>query len=166
MTPLALPEHCLDAIEKVSRGGIGIPEFTRRLKIVISKDAAKVFCSFSLIKQATSSCASRSHGQPFVPTGPQHPVQRKPRRKTGGKSGEETRTTNRARKLQMASHCSTGSGALEVAIIWVGLIDEEAVVACNGVTECDQAINAATAIPTPIVPVEKNSLNMMAPLCS
>ena len=45
----------------------------------------------------------------------------------------------------------------------VGLIDDDAVVACNGVTACDHAINAATAIPIPIVPVEKNSLNMSAP---
>ena len=37
------------------------------------------------------------------------------------------------------------------------MIDEEAVVACNGVTECDQAINAATANPIPMVPVEKKS---------
>ena len=44
----------------------------------------------------------------------------------------------------------------------VGLIDDDAVVACSGVTACDHAINAATAIPIPIVPVEKNSLNMIA----
>lgn len=44
----------------------------------------------------------------------------------------------------------------------VGLIDDDAVVACSGVTACDHAINAATAIPMPIVPVEKNSLNMIS----
>jgi hypothetical protein len=44
----------------------------------------------------------------------------------------------------------------------VGLIDDDAVVACSGVTACDHAINAAKAIPIPIVPVEKNSLNMIA----
>ena len=44
----------------------------------------------------------------------------------------------------------------------MGLIDDDAVVACNGVTECDHAINAATAIPIPIVPVEKKSLRMTA----
>ena len=44
----------------------------------------------------------------------------------------------------------------------VGLIDDDAVVACSGVTACDHAISAATAIPIPIVPVEKNSLNMIA----
>lgn len=42
-------------------------------------------------------------------------------------------------------------------MIWVGLIDKEAVVACNGVTECDHAINAAIANPIPMVPVEKKS---------
>jgi hypothetical protein len=47
----------------------------------------------------------------------------------------------------MASHCSIASGVLWVAMNSVGLIDEDAVVACNGVTECDHAINAATAIP-------------------
>jgi hypothetical protein len=57
----------------------------------------------------------------------------------------------------MASHCSTGSGALWVAIISVGLNDDDAVVACNGVTACDHAINAATASPIPMVPVEKKS---------
>jgi hypothetical protein len=45
----------------------------------------------------------------------------------------------------------------------VGLIEADAVVACSGVTECDQAINAATAIPAPIVPVDKNTLNMISP---
>ena len=48
----------------------------------------------------------------------------------------------------------------------VGLIDDGAVVACNGVTECDQAI-IATAIPIPMVPVEKKTLRMTAfPSCS
>jgi hypothetical protein len=37
----------------------------------------------------------------------------------------------------------------------MGLIDDEAVVAFNGVTACDHAINAATANPIPMVPVEK-----------
>lgn len=46
----------------------------------------------------------------------------------------------------------------------VGLLEDDAMVACNGVTACDHAINAATANPIPIVPVEKNSLNMIAPL--
>ena len=46
----------------------------------------------------------------------------------------------------------------------VGLIDDGAVVACNGVTECDQAINIATAIPIPMVPVEKKTLRMTASL--
>ena len=45
-----------------------------------------------------------------------------------------------------------------------GLIEDDAKVACNGVTACDHAINAATANPIPIVPVEKNSLNMVAAL--
>ena len=44
----------------------------------------------------------------------------------------------------------------------VGLIDDDAVVACSGVTACDHAINAATANPIPIVPVENNSLHMTA----
>ena len=44
----------------------------------------------------------------------------------------------------------------------VGLIDDDAVVACNGVTACDHTINAATANPIPIVPVEKNRLRMIA----
>jgi hypothetical protein len=44
----------------------------------------------------------------------------------------------------------------------VGLVGDDAVVACNGVTECDHAINTATTIPIPIVPVVKNSLNMIA----
>jgi hypothetical protein len=44
------------------------------------------------------------------------------------------------------------------------LIDEEAVVACNGVTACDHAKSAATAIPSPMVPVEKKSLRMTASL--
>jgi hypothetical protein len=44
----------------------------------------------------------------------------------------------------------------------MGLIDDDAVVALSGVTACDHEINAATAIPIPIVPVEKKSLNMMA----
>ena len=48
----------------------------------------------------------------------------------------------------------------------VGLIDDGAVVACNGVTECDQAVNIATTIPIPMVPVEKKSLRMTASLCS
>ena len=43
----------------------------------------------------------------------------------------------------------------------VGLIDDGAVVACNGVTECDQAI-IATAVPIPMVPVEKKTLRMTA----
>ena len=43
----------------------------------------------------------------------------------------------------------------------VGLIEDDAVVALSGVTACDHEINAATAIPIPIVPVEKNSLNMI-----
>ena len=43
----------------------------------------------------------------------------------------------------------------------VGLIDDDAVVALSGVTACDHEINAATAIPIPIVPVEKNSFNMI-----
>jgi hypothetical protein len=43
----------------------------------------------------------------------------------------------------------------------VGLIDDDAVVALSGVTACDHEINAATAIPIPIVPVEMNSLNMI-----
>jgi hypothetical protein len=46
----------------------------------------------------------------------------------------------------------------------VGLIDDDAVVALSGVTACDHEINAATAIPIPIVPVEKNSLNMIESL--
>ena len=66
----------------------------------------------------------------------------------------------------MASHCSIGSGALYVAIMSVGLIDDDAVVACNGVTACDHAKKAATAIPIPMVPVEKKSLRMTASLCS
>ena len=45
----------------------------------------------------------------------------------------------------------------------VGLIDDGAVVDCNGVTECDQAI-IATAIPIPMVPVEKKTLRMTASL--
>jgi hypothetical protein len=44
------------------------------------------------------------------------------------------------------------------------LIDDGAVVACNGVTECDQAINIATAIPIPMVPVEKKTLRITASL--
>jgi hypothetical protein len=44
----------------------------------------------------------------------------------------------------------------------VGLIDDDAVVACNGVIACDHAINAATANPIPIVPVENNSLRITA----
>ena len=44
----------------------------------------------------------------------------------------------------------------------VGLIDNDAVVACSGVTACDHAINAATANPIPIVPVEKKSFRMTA----
>ena len=48
------------------------------------------------------------------------------------------------------------------AIISAGLIDDDAAVACNGVTACDHAKNAATAIPIPIVPVEKNTLRMIA----
>jgi hypothetical protein len=48
----------------------------------------------------------------------------------------------------------------------MGLIDDEAVVACNGVTECDQANSAAATIPIPIVPVENNSLRMMASFLS
>ena len=44
----------------------------------------------------------------------------------------------------------------------MGLIDDDAVVAFSGVTACDHAINAATAIPIPIVPVEKNRLRMIA----
>jgi len=44
----------------------------------------------------------------------------------------------------------------------VGLNDDDTVVACNGVTACDHAINAATANPIPIVPVENNSLRMTA----
>jgi len=35
-------------------------------------------------------------------------------------------------------------------------------VAWSGVTACDHANSAAAAIPIPIVPVEKNSLNMIA----
>ena len=42
------------------------------------------------------------------------------------------------------------------------MIDKEAVVACNGVTECDHAINAATANPMPMVPVEKKSCMRMS----
>jgi len=41
----------------------------------------------------------------------------------------------------------------------VGLIDD-AGVACNGVTVCDQTNSAATAIP--IAPVEKSSLRIVA----
>jgi len=44
----------------------------------------------------------------------------------------------------------------------MGFIDDDAGVACSGVTACDHAINAATASPIPIVPVEKNTLNMIA----
>ena len=44
----------------------------------------------------------------------------------------------------------------------MGLIDDDAVVACNGVIACDHAINAATANPIPIVPVENNSLRITA----
>ena len=39
----------------------------------------------------------------------------------------------------------------------MGLVDKGAVVACNGVTECDHAIKAATANPIQMVPVEKKS---------
>ena len=39
----------------------------------------------------------------------------------------------------------------------MGLVDKGAVVACNGVTECDYAIKAATANPIQMVPVEKKS---------
>jgi len=45
----------------------------------------------------------------------------------------------------------------------VGLIDDGAVVACNGVTECDQAI-IATAVPIPMVPVEKKTYSLRVPL--
>lgn len=44
----------------------------------------------------------------------------------------------------------------------MGLIDDDAVVALSGVTACDHAINAAKAIPIPIMPVEKNRLRMIA----
>ena len=46
----------------------------------------------------------------------------------------------------------------------MGLIDDDTVVACNGVTACDHTKNAATAIPIPMVPVEKKSLRMTASL--
>lgn len=42
------------------------------------------------------------------------------------------------------------------------MIDDDAMVAWSGVTACDHANSAAAAIPIPIVPVEKNSLNMIA----
>jgi len=45
----------------------------------------------------------------------------------------------------------------------VGLIDDGAVVACNDVTECDQAI-IATSIPIPMVPVEKKTYSLRVPL--
>lgn len=44
----------------------------------------------------------------------------------------------------------------------VGLIDDDAVVAWSGVTAWDHAIKAAKAIPIPIVPVERNSLHIVA----
>jgi hypothetical protein len=45
-------------------------------------------------------------------------------------------------------------------IISAGLIDDDAVVACNGVTACDQTRNAVTAVAIPMVPVENNILDM------
>ena len=66
----------------------------------------------------------------------------------------------------MASHCSIGRGALYVAIISVGLIDDDAVVACNGVTACDHAKALQQQSPVRWCLLRRKACASLHPLCS